>query len=215
MGVYWRIDLCEMSLHSALMSSIGHNKGPALEAGFGWRKHCWTQARRDLVGTKVPLEIVRIRVKRAKALGLSYPQYASVLLGSGRDIVGFLFTVDGLQLRLRKRLEIPSEVNSKLTRIEACQLLSLAPSGENPDAFLVELNAVSDAPFVSSAAEPKPDGSWSESQRAIREALMPMKLPPKAVVMIGARESEAAWANAGKLAKFIPSDQFFEQPVAG
>lgn len=166
------------------------------------------------MGNKVPLEIVRIRVKRAQALGLSYPQYASVLMGSGRDIVGFLFTVDGLQLRLRQRLELPDQVRTKLGAIGDCGLLAMAPSGEPPEAFRLELSDVSGAEFVHAGRPPEVNASWSATRDAIRSTLDPLKLSSKSVVMIGGRGFEEDWALAGNLAKFIPSESYFSSPVS-
>ncbi|MHA3914480.1 hypothetical protein [Halovulum sp. GXIMD14793] len=97
----------------------GHNKGPKFEPGQGWRRHCWKKARRDLIGT-VPLEIVRGRMRRAKELGLAYPQYASILKGAGRDVTAFLFTHQGLRLKLARRLEMPTEVREKLSGLIRC-----------------------------------------------------------------------------------------------
>ncbi|MFV0474862.1 MAG: hypothetical protein ACK5MQ_11755, partial [Pikeienuella sp.] len=116
---------------------IGHNSGPAQD--FGWRRYAWKQARKELIGARVPIEIVRIRVRRAAALGLAYPAYASILLGGGRDIVGFLFTVDGLQLRLRRQLEMPAEVQDRLRALRDCSLMALSPQEEGAEPFRREL----------------------------------------------------------------------------
>ncbi|WP_295074341.1 hypothetical protein [Tabrizicola sp.] len=46
--------------------TLGHNGGPSLEGGVSWRKHCWSAARERLLPT-LPIEVVRLRVKRAQA----------------------------------------------------------------------------------------------------------------------------------------------------
>ena len=46
------------------MSHIGHNGGPTLEPGYGFRKVAWTKARKSLLKT-LPIEILRVRVARA------------------------------------------------------------------------------------------------------------------------------------------------------
>ncbi len=81
------------------MSTIGHNGGPSMEPGFGFRKLAWTKARADLLPT-LPLEVVRLRVKRAQRLGLPYKTYATIRATSGQDIVGFLFSGNALELRV-------------------------------------------------------------------------------------------------------------------
>lgn len=189
--------------------TIGHNKGPSLNTGLGWQKHCWSKARKDLLGKAIPIEVVRMRIKRARELGLAYPQYAAIMLGTGRDIVGFLFTVDGLHLRLRKRLEMPDQVQDKLQSLRKCNLMAFPPSGENPETFRVELQQVAGVPFVAAAPEPKADINWPEARSAVRAALDPLKLPSDAVVMIGTRDMEKQWAAAGKMARFIPSSDYY------
>ena len=113
---------------------IGHNRAP----GNGWQRYCWGRARKELIG-HVPLEIVRMRMRRAKELGLAYPQYASILMGTGRDVIGFLFTAEGLQLKLAQRLELPAEVREKLHGLIGCKMLALSPEAEVPADFLEEL----------------------------------------------------------------------------
>lgn len=190
---------------------IGHNNGP--EPDFGWRRYAWKRARANLVGARLPVEIVRIRVRRAAALGLAYPAYASILLGSGRDIVGFLFTVDGLQLRLRRRLEMPAAVQDRLRRVEGCALMALSPPEEAAEPFREELQDVAGAPFAAAAPAPEPGAAWGVARAAIRAALAPLALPGAAVVMIGAREEEARWAEAAKLARFLPTHAYFGDPA--
>ncbi len=188
---------------------IGHNQGPPLELGRGWQRYAWKRARAGLLGNKVPLQIVRLRVKRAQELGLSYPQYASILMGTGRDITAFLFTVDGLQLRLRRELEMPEKVSEKLQGLGKCDLLAFAPSGENAEDFRMELSDIAGVPFVNATAELAPSANWAEAKLAVRAALDPIKLPGNAVVMIGTRKVEETWATAGKIARFIPSAEYF------
>lgn len=188
---------------------IGHNQGPSTKLGIGWQRYAWKRARADLLGNKVPLQIVRLRVKRAQELGLSYPQYASILMGTGRDITAFLFTVDGLKLRLRRELEMPEKVSEKLQGLKKCDLLAFAPSGENTEDFRMELSDVSGAPFVHSAPELTPSANWAEAKLAVRAALDPIKLPGNAVIMVGTRKVEETWATAGKIARFIPSAEYF------
>jgi hypothetical protein len=61
---------------------IGHNRGPPLDPGADWRAFCWRKAHARAWRTP-PREIVRARLARAQALGMSYRQYTSVLLDRG------------------------------------------------------------------------------------------------------------------------------------
>ena len=190
------------------MTGIGHNGGPK-RLRRGWQRHCWTQSRKALIGKRMPIEVVRTRIRRARELGLGYPQYASILLGSGRDIVGFLFTVEGLHLRLRKRLEMPAVVQGKLRGLEGVQLMSFAPSGEPVEAFRAEVSDVAGVPFASVGPEAEGPLGWSAARSAVRTVLDPLSLPSDAVVMIGMRDDEARMAQAAKLARFIPAKEYF------
>jgi 3,4-dihydroxy 2-butanone 4-phosphate synthase / GTP cyclohydrolase II len=106
----------------SMSAGIGHNKGPTMEAGYSWRKHSWTKARENLLPT-LPIEVVRLRVKRAKALGLPYKTYASVRASSGHDVIGFLFSSNALDL-LRAQDRLAAD---RALRIAA--LTGLRPAG--------------------------------------------------------------------------------------
>ncbi len=185
---------------------VGHN---SKALGQGWRRYAWKKARKDLVAARVPLEIVRVRVRRAQRLGLTYPQYASVLLGTGRDIVGFLFTVNGLQLRLARRLEAPSHVADKLLTAPDAHRIALAPPEEEAAAFGAELAEITAARIDAAFPAPAPAASWGAARRVLRHALSEASMPPDAVIMIGDGAEDARWADAAFLAKFIPTTDYF------
>ncbi len=73
-----------MAGHRDLFASagIGHNRGPALDPGAGWRGFCWRKAAAQ-AWKLPPREVVLARLARAEALGISYRQYTSVLLDRG------------------------------------------------------------------------------------------------------------------------------------
>jgi hypothetical protein len=197
--------------HSALpgerLPGIGHNQGPSIEVGRSWRVHCWKTARRELL-PKLPLEIVRRRVARAKQLGLAYPQYASILLGTGRDITAFLFTSDGLGLRLERELRLPAKVADKLMALERCDRLLMADPGVDLSALDRGL-ADRRIPFAALAAAPSPGAAWGEGRAAVRAMLDPRRLPGDAVVMVGTSPEQRVWADAARLASFLPAESYF------
>ena len=47
---------------------------------------------------KLPVEIVRLHVKRAAEIGLDYKTYAGVRAATGHDLVAFLFSTNALRL---------------------------------------------------------------------------------------------------------------------
>ena len=70
------------ALDGERLAGIGHNQGPPIDGALSWRRFAWKKARAVLVPRR-PIEVVRRRVRRATQLGLEYPQYASILLGTG------------------------------------------------------------------------------------------------------------------------------------
>ena len=198
--------------HSAFdgerLPGIGHNAGPPLDPNKTWRTHCWTTARKALL-PRLPLEVVRRRVRRAKELGLEYPAYASILLGTGRDVVAFLFTADALHLKLEATEALPTVIADKLTRISGCERMLAADADRDPARLAAQLQIAHGIPVAGTASLPPGDASWHAGRKAIREALAPLKLPSDTVVMIGTRTQERTWADAATLAAFMPAERYF------
>ena len=192
------------------LPGIGHNQGPPIEAGRSWRVHAWRTARRELLA-RLPLEVIRRRVVRARQLGLAYPQYASILLGTGRDIVAFLFTSDSLGLRLERELSMPRRVADRLLALERCDRLLMAEPGADIAALGRGL-ASRQIPFAAVAVAPPRHAAWAEGRAAIRAALDPGRLPGDAVVMVGTSAEERVWADAARLASFLPAQSYFARP---
>lgn len=190
------------------VGGIGHNQGPPLDPAISWRRACWKAARAEL-HRPLPLEVVRRRVRRARELGLDYPCYASILLGSGRDVIGFLFTSEGMGLRLARTVEMPAPVTEKLRDLRRCERLLLAEPGQDPETLAAALRREADLTFAGAAEAPAPGAPWRAGREAVRAALAPLKAPSDAVVMIGARADERAWADAAGLAKFLPGAGYF------
>jgi hypothetical protein len=186
--------------------AIGHNGGPPLDPGQRWRAHCWRKARAELA-PRLPLEIVRRRVARARELGLAYPAYASILLGTGRDVIGFLFTAEAVRLRLEKDARIAEAAAAKLAGLIRCDRLLLAPTPD-PKALRDSL-AAAHGPIIDSIGAPPDAAAPRAGAAAIRRLLAPRRLPGDAVVMIGARPEERDWAEAGRLARFLGADAYF------
>ncbi len=114
------------------MSMIGHNNGPAIGQGRGWRTHCWRAARRELL-PHMPLNVVRRRVKRAAELGLAYPAYARIRATSGQDILAFLYSTNALRL-IREGDSLPDDRAAFLAAQTGCTTLALAHMPLHPDA---------------------------------------------------------------------------------
>ena len=179
---------------------IGHNHGPSMETGTSWRKHCWTKARKDLLKT-LPIEILRVRVARAAALGLNYKSYASIRAASGHDVIAFLFSSNALRV-FPKDKAIQNDRIFKIENIEnASRLVALQGN----------LKALPhSAPlFDASFAAPNFSHTWGETREIILRQVHQKKLPRDGVVVVGDTSHERAWSEAARLAGYVSADQFF------
>lgn len=186
------------------MSEIGHNGGPSMEAGRGFRKVAWTKARRSLLPA-LPLEVVRLRVARAKRLGLPYRTYASIRAATGTDIVGFLFSGNALGQR-RFRFDLAPEAVDRLhglggvaTRLGAIY----APA--RPDRARSDLDGALDG--VTRA--PDLTATWGGIRRDLRGFMAVHGLDPNAVVLVSATGLEREWCGAAGMAGLIAAEEFF------
>ncbi len=169
---------------------IGHNQGPSLEAGYSYRRHVWTKARRDLLPT-LPIEILRTRVARAKTLGLPYKTYASVRAASGHDVVAFLFSNNALQM-LRKGDAPDAKRQEQLAKATP---IALAYPPLRPD----------DLPFEITAKAPGLAQSWSATRTSLRAPIRGANIPRDGVLVIAETPLEAEWCAIAGLAGMIPA----------
>lgn len=181
------------------MGVIGHNGGPSIEPGQSWRSHCWRAARAQLLPT-LPIEVVRLRVKRARSLGLDYKTYASVRASSGHDLVAFLFSSNALRIS-PLHPAMPADRAAHIAGVEADRL-ALATAPLAPDLALAanpELTAAYPAPFALA--------SFGQARAILRAALG--NIPSDRVLLIGDLALEAEWSMAGHLAGYLAADRYF------
>ena len=172
---------------------IGHNGGP--QAGTGWQLHCWKRARAALLPA-LPLEVLRLRVRRAQDLGLDYRTYASVRAATGHDVVAFLFSSNALRLTGAR---IAPDRALHLRGIDAGRI-GLA-QGLSPEALALnpELTAAHPAP--------PPFAPWALARGTIRAALP--GIPGDRVLLIGETALEREWVAAGNLAGWLAAERYF------
>ncbi|MBS0563115.1 MAG: hypothetical protein JSR87_01085 [Proteobacteria bacterium] len=186
------------------MTTIGHNRGPSLEGGAGWRSHCWRQARAALL-PHLPVEVVRTRVRRAAELGLDYRTYAGVRATTGRDLVAVLFSANALRLAgsTTAAPALPPDRAARLARLTGCGRLALVPprmvAALAADGEGVPLDGVHAAPALLA-----PD-------REVRDRLLAARgvLPADGVLLIGDNDLERGWCASGRLAGYLPAGRFF------
>lgn len=185
------------------MSGIGHNRGPTLEAGGAWRRHCWARARAELLPV-LPVEVVRLRVKRAAEIGLDYRAYASFRAATGHDVVALLFSSNALRL-LPPRPALPEARGAKLAAARGAARAALARAPLTPDAVLALAGGLIDA----AAPAPRPHAAWAEIRRALLAALAPARWPADRVLMIGDTGEERFWSEAARLGGYLPAERYF------
>ncbi|MEM7722751.1 MAG: hypothetical protein AAF376_10275 [Pseudomonadota bacterium] len=186
------------------MSGIGHNGGPTMEPGFGFRKLAWTKARASLLPT-LPLEVVRIRVARAKRLGLPYRTYATIRATSGRDIVAFLFSGNALEVT-PQRIVVPGTVGARLDDLSGqAERIGAIYAPVAPD--LVRL--ANPERLDAAARAPAFTETWSATRAQLRAVIRAENLPLDGVVLVSATAVERDWCGAAGLAGQIEADAFF------
>ena len=180
---------------------IGHNGGPSMEPGYGFRKLAWGKARKALLPT-LPLQIVRLRVARAAALGLDYRTYATVRAASGRDITAFLFSSNAL--RMMRPGEAPPEDRREKVAASAADRL-LAARGPLVVSAAATLEAAG-IPFDGIGRAP----SLRDTDREMRERIAHIVAARhrSEVLLIGETALERSWCASARLGGWLPAERW-------
>lgn len=182
------------------MAGIGHNSGRVDEPGKAWRTYVWTKARQQLM-PKLPIEVIRRRVARAKELGLPYKTYAGLRASSGDDLIGFMFSSNALNV-LRAADNVPSDKAAKIDALKDTRTIGLAHAPIDP--------AKLTPPLQTAYHAPKPLAPWVQTRDALRDVLANAGCPASRIVLICETELEREWAEAGRLAGVLPAARYFE-----
>ena len=174
-----------------------------MEPGESWRRHAWGKARAQLMPV-LPIEVVRLRVKRAAEIGLDYKTYASIRAASGHDVIAFLFSTNALRL-LSPQPALPADRREKLAAMIDTGRVALARSPLSPDQVLDLAPGLLDH----AAPAPRPFAPWSESRKALLSAIREQKWPADRVVMVGDTSDERIWAQSARLGYYLPADRYF------
>lgn len=189
------------------MEFTGHNGGPELDAPLAWRTHAWRRAREALVPV-LPVEVVRLRVRRAQELGLDYRTYAGVRASTGRDVIGFLFSSNALRA-LRAGETLPEDRRLRLGAIIDADRTALVQPPLSP------VVAARDWPVEAAVAAPAALLGWPAMRDRVRDILRMRGLPPDGVLVIGETALEREWAEAGRTAGFLSGDRYFGSAAGG
>lgn len=184
-------------------AGIGHNRGPSTDDGISWRRFAWAKARADLLPT-LPIEVVRLRVKRAQDLGLPYKTYASVRASTGRDVIGFLFSNNALQV-FKAGQGLPADKAALLAGLKSCDRVALIHAPLLPG-FQAE-------PIDASFAAPAFTDPWPAMRDHLRKVIVARGKPADGYLVIGETDFERDWAEAGKTAGFLTGTRYFGAPA--
>ena len=183
--------------------TLGHNGGPPFAPGLG-RVHAWRRARRALL-PMLPLEVVRLRVARARALGLDYGTYATVRASTGRDVTAFLFSSNALRL-FPARPEPQGEPRARLAASAAVRLLA-AHAPLAPD-DCARRAAASGLPFAAAGAAPRFTDAPREMRLRLEALVRDARQPRDAILVIGDTAFERGWSPAARLAGYLPAERW-------
>ena len=181
------------------MNMIGHNDGPTMDTGGGWRRYAWKRARADLL-PKMPIEVVRRRVRRARELGLDYKAYAGIRATTGRDVVALLFSDNAL--RLMRDARMPSDRAAVLETVRQAERMTLVHPPFGPDIVLAQNAALDRAGDAPGLAAP-----WRDVRAEVLKITSGM--PSDGVVVIGETWLEREWCEAARLAGYLSADRYF------
>ncbi len=185
-----------------MTAGIGHNRGPGLGGG-GWNRYCWNRARADLF-PQLPIEVVRLRVKRAAEIGLDYRTYAGIRATTGHDLAAFLYSSNILRLLRDGEAEA-----ARVAKLAAAGGMAHHLAAQPPHQPETLRNALAAQGLCIDKAALAP--SLALSERATREHLAALrgKLPADRVLMIAETGLEMDWAVIGRMAGALPASKFF------
>lgn len=187
-----------------MIPGIGHNQGPSLERGRRWRSFQWQKAREAAMPKAIPLMVVRMRVTRARELGLDYKAYAAIRQATGRDILALLFSSNALRVVRADTPEIPLPEAGVLNAVTGAQKLALVHRPLGPDAVHAA-NPVLDQ--VGPA--PKFTDSWTQMRDHLTASVQARNLVGDQVLIIGDTGLERDWSAAARAAGYLEAGRYF------
>lgn len=152
----------------------------------------------------IPLMVVKMRVKRARELGLDYKAYAAIRQATGRDILALLFSNNALRV---VRADVPQmrvAQSEALSAVQGAQKLALVHRPISP-AAVAAANPVLDH----AARAPSFTDSWAEMRDHLCDAMHQRKLVGDQVLIIGDTGLERDWCAASKAAGYLEADRYF------
>lgn len=186
-----RVPPTQLAAERRAAAGIGHNGGPPLDNSgtmFLWRRavnRAWKTP---------PREVALARLRQAEALGLSYREFAAILMDRGQRLSGAIFMIDD-----RNRLAQATVVD-RLQRLGSTRALVCA---RGRDVVPLPASIAESIDAVESVDEP------GALDSAITAFLERFNLSPGAVFMVGTRCTDLATAERHGLALFKWAASYF------
>lgn len=175
---------------------IGHNSGQDFN-GYAGRLHQWRKARRALISNTIPVEVVRMRLRRAAAIGLDYGTYAAIRAGTGRDITALLFSSNALGMIRQAEVEAARAEKLRVVKAARGALVHRPLAASAPD----PLDFAAEAPWFTD--------SWGVMRRRLCAVLRQQGLPADAVLLVGETAFEESWCAALRAGGYLSADRYF------
>jgi len=209
---------------------IGHNGGPPLN-GPGWGKFVWRRAIKQAWRAPSP-EVARLRLRRAKAIGLGFRRYQSISMHAGRPPTvvffgfgGTLVQIDGDRVRTGNdgRVEPYPGIVEKLMALTVPSVFVTSNQAAVAAGLITEADAHGlidqvreltggriDDHRICTAAEDD-DHPWRKPRPGmIVDLLQAHRLPPTAAIMVGGKVSDEACSAGAGLAGFVWANEYFD-----
>jgi len=197
---------------------MGHNQGPPWSLAGSWSAYCWRRARRAAVGNP-PVEVIRTRKRRAEELGLTYQQYAAILLDRGvrtEALVLDLTEIPAPQTQTAP-LEPLEQMARKLRTLRHCQIFAAT---DHAGDLMDELNTrtggmITDwARYPGLTAAGRPGGGTPKpAANAVLQPVLDLlgrhRVQPSAAIMIGDGVRARRIAETACLARVFPAAAYF------
>ena len=173
-----------------------------MEKGRAWRTFQWRQAQKALMPKAIPLAVVKMRVRRARELGMDYKAYASIRQATGRDICGLLFSSNALRI-MAGNAAMPEDRRAALATVQGAERLALV---QRPMGIADVLSA---NPLDAAVRAPDLSLNWHQTHAVLRDFVVERRLVGDQVVLIGDTALEEAWLGPARAAGYLPAERYF------
>jgi histidinol phosphatase-like enzyme len=216
---------------------LGHNNGPPIDEptdkGSLERAYSWRQAHKAIWRTP-SVEVVKIRMRAAEDLGMSYKDYTAILMDRGRAPNALFFELAGTLVRTRNNeiavdnrgeVMLMPGVREKLSRLGDCSVFVIGNQAR------IRAGSLTASDFETCVKQVSDQTRRTITDHCLSDAgdeKSPLRLPapgmvlhllnkhllqPARAVLIGDTIEHEECARRASLARFIWSWRYFADPA--